>query len=599
VHEHSPSGSDGPAPAPGRLRAALLPRGRGTGYDGVEAAPAVHARALIRAFWPFARPYRRQIAVGLAFLLLVPAVQAAEIWMFKLAFDEVVLPADLSALTWLAPLVIGLALMGAVFAFGEDYTWTWAGERFLLDLRLRFFSHVQSLTPDALSKRRPGDVLSRLNGDVQAIESFVLGGLAELVSSSARIVFFAGALFLLDWRLALVVLVVGPLFAVSARWFATLAKEAAREKRRRSGSLTAVAEESLANAALVRSCGRAGDERERVRREGEGIVQAELAAVRVNGAFGPVSGLIELAGVLTVIALGTWSVQEGQLTVGGLVAFLAYLSQLLRPMNDLGNLATSLFAAAAGGERVMEVLEERPTVTERAGARELVRARGAFSLEDVSYRHAGAAEPVLEGVNLAVGPGEVVALSGPSGGGKSTLVRLLARFADPAAGRVLLDGHDLRVLTLASVRGNVGYLQQETLLFDRTVGENIAFGAPDATQAEIEQAARSARAHDFVTGLPDGYGTRVGPRGANLSGGQRRRIEVARTLLRDTPVVVLDEPTTGLDGPEAACVAESLRALLDGRTAIVATHDPHLLAVADRVLRVEGGAVAEQAAVPA
>lgn len=594
-----PSGSDGPASAPGRLRARLLPTGAGTGYDGVDAAPAVRARTLIPAFWPYARPYKRQIAIGLGFLLLVPAVQAAEIWMFKLAFDQVVLPADVSPLAWLAPLVVGLALLGAIFAFGEDYAWTWAGERFLLDLRLRFFSHVQALTPDALSRRRPGDVLSRLNGDIQAIESFVLGGLAELVSSSARIVFFAGALFVLDWRLALVTVVVGPLFAVAARWFAGLAKEAAREKRRRSGALTAVAEESLANSALVQSCGRADGERERVRREGEGIVQAELAAVRVNGTFGPVSGLIELVGVLAVIALGTWAVRDGGLTVGGLVAFLAYLSQLLRPMSDLGNLATSLFAAAAGGERVMELMDEHPTVADRPGARGLARAEGRVELDHVTFAHPGTERPVLSGVDLSVRPGEVVALTGPSGGGKSTLVRLLPRFADPADGRVRLDGIDLRDMTLESVRGNVGYLQQETLLFDRTVAENIAFGRPEASRAEVEQAARSARAHDFIESLPDGYETRVGSRGGNLSGGQRRRIEVARTLLRDTPVVVLDEPTTGLDGPEATRVAESLRVLLEGRTGFVATHDPHLLAVADRIVRVRDGELSEQSEVVA
>ena len=224
---HTPSGSDGPAPAPGRLRARLLPKGAGTGYDGVDAAPAVHARTLIRAFWPYARPYRRQIAIGLGFLLLVPAVQAVEIWMFKLAFDQVVMPADLSPLAWLAPLVIGLAVLGAVFAFGEDYTWTWAGERFLLDLRLRFFSHVQSLTPDALSapaagrravapeRGRPGDRVASM-----------LGGLAELVSSSARILFFAGALFLLDWRLALVTAGGRPaVLLAAARCFAGVAEE--------------------------------------------------------------------------------------------------------------------------------------------------------------------------------------------------------------------------------------------------------------------------------------------------------------------------------------------------------------------------------------
>ena len=559
----------------------------------MEAAPPVPVRALLRRFWPLARPYRRQIAAGLVFVALVPAVQAAEIWMFKVAFDQVVIPADLAALTWIVPVVLGLAAIGGAVAFGEEYAWTWAGERFLLDLRLRFFSHVQRLSLDALDRRRLGDLLSRLSGDVQAIESFVLGGLAEIVSSVARIVFFAGALALLDWRLALVTLVVLPPFALAARFFSRLAKDAAREKRRRSGSLNAVAEESLANAALVQSSNRLDHERERVRREGEGIVQAELAATRVSGAFGPVATLIELAGVLSIIALGTWAVQEGRLSVGGVIAFLAYLSQLLRPISDLGQLATTMFAASAGGERVIELLDERPSVADRPGAEAVGRARGAVELDSVTYSYPLARCPAVSDLSLRAAAGEIVAVIGPSGAGKSTVSRLLPRFADPARGAVRLDGHDLRDLTLESVRANIGYLQQETLLFDATVSENIAYGRPEASREEIEAAARAARAHEFIGSLSHGYETRVGPRGRNLSGGQRRRVEVARTLLRDTPVVVLDEPTAGLEAAEAGAVAAGLRELLRDRTAIVVTHDPELLRVADRTVALAGGQTSE------
>ena len=584
------STDDGPASKPGRrLRALLLPTA--PGEAAVAASPRVGIRTLMRRFWPIARPYRRQIVAGLVFVALVPAVQSAEIWLFKLAFDEVVVPAELGPLAWIAPVVIGLAALGGLIGFGEDYTWTWAGERFLLDLRVKFFSHVQKLSLPQLGRRQTGDLLSRLSGDVQAIESFVLGGLAEIVSAAARIAFFGGALFLLDWRLALVSLVVVPPFALSARWFSRLAKEAAREKRRRSGSLGAVAEESLTNTALVQSSGRLDHERERVRREGEGIVQAELASARVSGAYAPVSTLIELAGVLSIIALGTWSVQEGRLTVGGVLAFLAYLSQLLRPIADLGHLVTTLFAASAGGERVLELLDEEPEIRDRPGAVALGRARGALELEAVTFRHVGSLEPTLETVSLSIEAGEIVAVTGPSGAGKSTIARLLMRFADPGNGVVRLDGRDLRECKLDSVRANVGYLQQETLLFDASVGENIAYGRPEASQDEIEAAARSARAHEFVTALPAGYDTRVGPRGGDLSGGQRRRVEVARTLLRDTPVVVLDEPTTGLEGAEATKVGEALRELLQGRTAVVVTHDPALVETADRTIVVRDGRI--------
>ena len=547
-------------------------------------------RELVRRFWPFARPYRLAIAAGVVLVALLPAVQAAEIWMFKVVVDEVIVPADLGALPWIAAAVLGLTLAGAALSFGEDYAWTWAGERFLLDLRAAFFSHLQRLSFDTLDRRRLGDLIARLGGDIQAIESFVLGGLGEAISAVARIVFFSGALFLLDPQLALYALLLAPPFFLAARHFARLARHAAREKRRRSGALSAVAEESIANAALVQSVNGAEHERSRLLVEGEGVVDAELVSARVGGAFSGLVALIEVAGVLAVVAFGTWAVQDERLTIGGLLAFLAYLSQLLRPIGDLGHLASTLLAASAGGERVLELLDRQPLVRERPRAVTLERARGEIELDDVSFSYPDASEPVVTALSLAIAPGEVVALAGPSGSGKSTVARLLLRFADPDEGTVRLDGRDLRELSLTSLRDNVAILLQETMLFDASIHDNISLGRPGATAQEIEAAARAAGAHDFIAALPEGYDTRVGQRGRRLSGGQRRRIEVARTLLRDAPVVVLDEPTTGLDDVAAAQLAEPLRELLRDRTAVLITHDERLLACADRVVRLERAA---------
>jgi subfamily B ATP-binding cassette protein MsbA len=593
VTQRSSGAQDDPAKRPGRLRALLLPRADGS--DLVAAAPGVRPRELIRRFWPYARPYRRGIAAGLVLVALLPAVQAAEIWLFKLVVDDVIVPGDLGALPVIAAIVLGLTLLGATLSFGEDYAWTWAGERFLLDLRTRFFSHLQTLSFDTLDRRRLGDLIARMGGDIQAIEGFVLGGLGEVVSAIARIVFFAGALALLDWQLALYALVLAPPFYLAARHFARLARHAAREKRRRSGALSAVAEESLANTALVQSVNGIEHERVRLVREGEGVVDAELASARVGGAFSGVVALIEVVGVLAIVGFGTWAVQEGRLTIGGLLAFMAYLTQVLRPVGDLGHLASSLLAAAAGGERVLELLDRRPLVTDRPDARPLQSPAGHLELDDVTFRYPDAAEPVLKGLSLRVEPGEVVALAGPSGSGKSTIARLLLRYADPEHGAVRIDGHDLRELTLESVRGSIGILLQETMLFDASVSDNIALGSPGATQAGIEAAARAAGAHEFIAALPQGYDTRVGQRGRALSGGQRRRVEIARTLMRGTPVVVLDEPTTGLDSEAAAKVVDSLRALLTGRTALIVTHDPALLRAADRVIAIDAGRVTEPA----
>ena len=575
-HRHD---ADGPATRPGRLHAFLSP---GDHDSLVEAAPGVPPRELLRRFWPFARPYRRAIFAGLVLVALLPAVQTAEIWLFGVVVDKVIVPGALGVLPWIALAVLALTLLGAALSFAEDYAWTWAGERFLLDLRATFFTHVQSLSLDTLDRRRLGDLLSRLTGDIQAIESFVLGGLGEGVSAIARILFFTAALFLLDPLLAAVTLVLALPFSLVARRFARHARHAAREKRRRSGSLSAVAEESLANAALVQSHVRAEAERARLVREGRGVVDAELAGARVSGFFGGLVALIEVAGILAVIGLGTWAVEDGRLTIGGLLAFLAYLSQLLRPIGDLSHLAATLLGASAGAERVLELLDRRPDV--RSGDRPVPCPPGAVEFEHVGFGYPGADAPALEDFSLRVEPGEIVALTGPSGCGKSTVARLLLRFADPDAGAIRIGGRDLRELRLDALRESVGILLQETMLFDTSVHENIAFGLPEATRERVESAARAAGAHDFVSALPDGYDTRIGQRGRSLSGGQRRRLEIARTLLRDTPIVVLDEPTTGLDGHAAERVTAALRTLLEGRTAIVISHDPALLAAADRVL---------------
>jgi ABC-type multidrug transport system fused ATPase/permease subunit len=549
----------------------------------------VPVRTLFSRFWPFARPFRGALAASLLVLLTVPAVEAAQVWLFKVLVDEALVPADLGPLPWIALAYLVLFLAGAVLSFADEYLGAWIGERFIVAVRRRLYGHLLRQSPDVLDRRRLGDVLTRVSGDVQTIEGFLLAGLGEGISALARIVLFGGLLFYLQWDLALISLVVAPLFLVSARRFSGLIRDAAREKRRRAGSLGAVAEEGLANAALVQTSNQEDAEQERFGRESEGIMRAELAATRLRALFAPIVELIELAGVLLVVAWGTWALSNGALTLGGLLAFLTYLGLLYRPARDLGHVATGMFDAAAAAERVLELLDREPLVADRPAPRSLGRARGELVLDGISFRYPGVAHSAIEGVSLHVEPGETLLVTGPSGAGKSTLARLLVRLYDPDEGVVRLDGVDLRDLTLESVRGNIGALLQEQLLFDATLRENVVYGSRNPTEEELSAVARVTGLDELVAALPAGYETPVGQRGRAISGGQRQRVALARTLLRDTPVVVLDEPFTGLDDAGARRLVSPLRAFCRGRTTILISHDSIAAELADRTVELVDG----------
>jgi ATP-binding cassette subfamily B protein len=574
-----------------RMHALLVPSGEGALVD---AAPPVQVREILRRFWPDARPYRRWIPLGLVLIAIGAVIETAEIWMFKLVVDEVLVPGELEPLVWIVALYVGLTLVNGLVSFGDDYLATWLAERFLQRMRRRVFSHVQALSVDVLDRRRLGDLIARLTSDVQAIESFVLSGVADGLSALLRILFFTGALFYLQWQLALVALVVTPVFLFVAKRFSRLIKHASREKRRRAGSLSAVAEESLANQMLVQASNRQAAELERFERENEGIIEAELASTRIRGLFEPLVDLVELLGVMVVIVLGTVAVTSGDLTIGGLVVFITYLTQLYGPVQELGALSNTIFKAAAGAERVIELLDEQPRVVDRPNPVVLKRARGVVDLEDVTFTYPGAAAPALRDVALRAEPGQTVALVGPSGSGKSTLAKLLLRFYDPDDGTVRLDGRDIRDLELTSLRRNVSLLLQETPVLHGSLRDNITFARPDAGEEEIRRVAEAAGVAEFVDALPDGYDTDLGERGRRLSGGQRQRVAIARALLADAPVLVLDEPSTGLDAEARSTLDQPLRRLMRDRTTIVISHDLLTVRDADEILVLDDGRVVER-----
>jgi ABC-type multidrug transport system fused ATPase/permease subunit len=557
-------------------------------------APSVPVRELLRRFWPYLRAHRRKLWASLALVCLVPLLEAATIWMYKVAVDEVVVPHDLHAFVWVAAVVAGLTLLQAITSFGDDYLSAWIGERFLFDLRTALFGWLHNLSLDFFERRRLGDLIARLTGDVAAIETLVLSGVADALAYIVRIVLFAAALIVLRWDLALAAFAVAPLFWLTTRHFSREIKRASREKRRRSGSLTAVAEESLGNVALVQAYGRERSEVERFAREGSGVRDAELEATRLRAVFSPLTDVFEMFGMLSVVGLGTWELTQGRLSLGGLVAFLTYLSQLYSPVRRLSRLINTVHAASASAERILELLDQRPTVRTLPSARRLRSVAGFVAFERVSFRYPGTSRDALDDVSFGVAPGETLALVGPSGAGKSTVAKLLLRFYDADAGRVCMDGEPVDELRLPDLREHMALLLQETLIFDGTVRENIAFGRAGVTTRQIEEAAEAADAARFIGSLPEGYDTTVGQRGRRLSGGQRQRIAIARAMVRDAPVLILDEPTTGLDATSARRTLSPLRRLMQGRTTLVISHNLLTTRYADRILVLDRGRVAER-----
>ena len=551
-----------------------------------------------RALRPFVLRQWRALAEAGGATVALTVADLAKPWPLALVVDRMLdgrtppfelVPADVRLLVLVAVLVLLIALLEAAAQYVADLRLQVAGERIAHELRTSVYDHLQRLSLGFHQRRQKGDLLTHVTSDVNAMGDLFATSIGQITQAALLSAGMLTVLLWLDPVLALIAMSTAPLLAGVSWVYRRRVRLQARERRTHEGRIASVAGEALSAMAIVKSLGSGSHEADRVRRGSEERMAAGVEVARLQARFDGLVGSVRAIGTALVLVIGVLRVANGALTPGELIVFVSYTRKAHNPLRRLARETTKAAAAMARMERLAEVLAADDVLEDRPGAFHGGRAAGELALERVAFAY-GDDRPALHDVTLRVPAGRCVAVIGPSGAGKSTLGALVARLYDPTAGRVLLDGRDLRDCSLGWLREQVAIVLQETVLFTGSVRENIAYGT-DADPGAVEAAARAAAAHDFVVALPDGYDTPLGPQGAGLSGGQRQRIGIARTLLRDPPVLLLDEPTTGLDEASEGELLAGLRALIAGRTTLLITHSARLAALADHVVELRDGRV--------
>jgi ABC-type multidrug transport system fused ATPase/permease subunit len=566
---------------------------------------------LIGLILTLVRPYRGTLLVILLVMIAQTAMSVAEPWPLKIVLDNVVgshkLPHWLEhflhpllgsgskmqiALAAAAAAVV-IATLGAVASYVAHYYTTSVGQWVANDLRMRTYHHLQQLSLSYYDKHQTGSLLSTITADVQTIQTFATTSTLDIAVDMLTIVGMLSIMFWLNWDFTLIAVAVTPFMLFFLARFKKAVKKATHEVRRQQSNIVAVVEQGLQSMRVVKAFGRQDLAQEELSVVSRATVDAALKARRVKALLSPIVTVTVSGCVAIVLWRGSALILAGAMTVGALTVFLSYLTKFFKPVQDLATMTNSIAQTAVGVDRIRAILDADTTIPERADAQEAQGLTGGIVFDRVAFAYDPDA-PVLKDVSFQIKPGQMVGVVGPTGGGKSTIVSLIPRFYDPTAGKIEIDGVDVRDYKLQELRNNIGYVLQETILFQGTVRDNIAYGRAGATEEDILNAAKLADVDEFVSRMPHGYDTIVGERGETLSGGQRQRIGIARAIIRNNPILILDEPTAALDTESERVVMKALERLMNGRTVITIAHRLSTIRNSSLIIVLKEGVVAEQ-----